>query len=72
MICGRHQLKLRLYRAGTRHSDKFAATDLQMQHWDHCLLAPRALQRIGGFGKLISPTITHAEALQSDEMQDYP
>jgi hypothetical protein len=36
------------------------------------LLAPRALQHIGGFGKPLSPTFTHAVALQSGEMQDYP
>ena len=72
MICGRHQLQLRLYRTGASHGDKFASTDLQMQLRDHCLLAPRALQNVGGFGKSFFPTITHAVALQSGEMQDYP
>jgi hypothetical protein len=70
-MCSCHQLKFRLYRTRPSHGDEFAATDLQMLHRYHCLLVPRALQRIGGFGEPFSPTFTHGMALQSEEIKAY-
>ena len=59
MIGRRHQLELRLHRAGPSHGDKLTAADLQIQHRHYGLLAPRALQAIGAFGKSFAPIFTH-------------
>jgi hypothetical protein len=59
MVGSGHQLKLRLNRAGPRHGDELAASDLKIENWHHCLLAPRALQAIWSFGKSFLPLLAH-------------
>ena len=50
-----HQLELGLNRARPRHGDEFVTADLKIEHLHDCLLAPRALQHVGGFGKSFVP-----------------
>jgi hypothetical protein len=59
MVGGSHQLELCLNRAGTGHGDEFAPADLEVQHRHNGLLAQRAFQNIGGFGKSFAPIHAH-------------
>ena len=69
VIGGRHQLELRLHRARPSHGDEFVAADLQIQHRNNGLLAPRALQHIGGFGESSLPIFTHPARSVSGEAE---
>ena len=59
MVGRGHQLELGFNRAGASHGDELVAADLQIEHRDHRLLAPVALQNIGCFGKSFLPIFAH-------------